>query len=61
VTSAFWSPKLESNIALAMLPIDWTEAGTELCVDLPGEADPQPAKVVPMPFFDPERTLSKAA
>lgn len=61
VTSAFYSPKLESNIALAMLPIDQAEEGRALTVDCPGEPEPVAAQVVPVPFFDPERTLSKAA
>lgn len=61
VTSAFYSPKLDTNIALAMMPIGHADPGTGLCVDLPLEADPVEAKVVETPFFDPERKIAKAA
>lgn len=61
VTSAFWSPKLGCNIALAMLPVDRAEEGQALTLDRPGEPEPVVAQVAPVPFYDPERTLSKAA
>lgn len=61
VTSAFWSPKLARNIALAMLPVEQAEEGRALTIDRPGEPEPVVAQVAPVPFFDPERTLSKAA
>jgi len=35
VSSAWWSPTQESNIALAMLPVDLTKIGTNLEVALP--------------------------
>lgn len=56
VSSAFWSPTFDTNIALAMMPIDYTEIGTKLQVALPkdGLVD---AEVVPVPFKDPEKLM----
>ncbi len=56
VTSSFWSPALNTNIALAMMPIEYTEIGTKLTVALPkdGMVD---AKVVPVPFKDPKKQI----
>ena len=52
VTSAFWSPAQNSNIALAMLPIGHSEVGTRLTVELDKQyADaPVDAEVVETPF-----------
>jgi glycine cleavage system aminomethyltransferase T len=57
VTSACFSPRLERNIGLAMLPIERTELGTELQVDTP--ASRVNAKVVPMPHWDPNKEIPK--
>ncbi|MEM1401268.1 MAG: glycine cleavage T C-terminal barrel domain-containing protein [Pseudomonadota bacterium] len=56
VSSAFWSPSLNTNIALAMMPIEYTEIGTKLRVALPkdGLVD---AEVVPVPFKDPKKQI----
>ena len=52
VTSACYSPRLEKNIGLAMVPIDYTELGTEFEVETPhGRED---AVVVEKPFVKPE-------
>jgi aminomethyltransferase len=55
VTSPWWSPELETNIAMAHVPNALSELGTELRVllpdtyaDVPGE--PVAARVVDMPF-----------
>ncbi|MDN5930103.1 MAG: glycine cleavage system protein T [Pseudonocardia sp.] len=55
VTSPWWSPELETNIAMAHVPNALSALGTELRVllpdnyaDTPGE--PVPARVVDMPF-----------
>lgn len=56
VSSAFWSPSLDSNIALAMMPIDHTEVGTSLQVALPGDGLVD-AEVVPVPFKDPKKQI----
>jgi len=58
VTSACISPSLQASIAIAMLDRRATTSGQALTV-LFGE-QPVAARVTPMPFFDPERTLSKA-
>lgn len=51
VTSATFSPRLEKNIALAMLPIANAQPHTTLTVETPqGQAE---AKVVPVPFIPP--------
>ena len=60
LTSAFYSPKLETNIALAMLPNSHNALGTELTVALPDHPDPVPAAVVEVPFFDPKKEIPKS-
>jgi len=57
VTSACWSPRLEQNIGLAMVPVELGEIGTELEVDTP--AGRVAAVVVPKPFVDPTKELPK--
>lgn len=57
VTSAFYSPKLETNIALAMVPIDHSQVGTELAVQLPARPTPVEARVHAVPFFDPDKRI----
>ena len=58
VTSAFWSPNLESNIALAVLPRTHWQRGTRVKVQLPkdGVVD---AEVVRVPFVDPGKDIPK--
>ena len=52
VTSAFWSPAQDSNIALAMVPVRYGEIGTMLKVVLSKEHADEPvdAEVVETPF-----------
>jgi aminomethyltransferase len=57
VTSASISPSLEASIAIAMLDRRAAAVGQRVTVRL-GEK-PVAGEVVPMPFFDPERKLSK--
>ena len=59
VSSAFWSPSLGTNIALAMMPVEYAEHGTKLKVALPkdGLVD---AEVVPVPFKDPKKQIPLA-
>lgn len=59
VTSAFYSPKLDSNIALAMVPVEYSDTGTRLAVDLPSEAAEELtwAEVHPTPFVDPKKDI----
>nr|MCH9758660.1 glycine cleavage system protein T [Pseudomonadota bacterium] len=56
VTSAIYSPRLEKNIALAMLSIEYCAEGTEVTIKRP-EGDLS-AKVVAVPFFDPKKSLA---
>jgi aminomethyltransferase len=57
ITSAFYSPKLGTNIALAMMPIDKTETGTRLSVRLPEQSRPIPAEIHSVPFYDPGKEI----
>ena len=57
VTSACHSPRLEKNIGYAMVPIELSELGTELEVEVDGES--REAVVVAMPFVDPKKEIPK--
>ena len=57
VTSACHSPRLEKNIGYAMVPIELTELGTALQVEVEGEA--RDAVVVAKPFIDPTKEQPK--
>ena len=59
ITSAFYSPTLESNIALATVPVALAEVGTRLKAVLPGEPAPVDAEVAPTPFKDPNKEIPK--
>ncbi len=56
VTSAVHSPRLEKNIALALVNLPHTELGSRLTAESPH--GPLEATVVPMPFYDPKKTLA---
>ncbi len=58
VTSAIYSPRLEKNIALALISVGVAELGTE--VDVVTAMGPCPATVVERPFFDPKKSLAAA-
>ena len=58
VTSAFWSPNMESNIALAVMPRSHWSRGTQVKVQLDGIVD---AEVVRVPFLDPTKERPKSA
>jgi aminomethyltransferase len=58
VTSAVYSPRLEQNIALALVATAAAGIGTELEVVTP--AGSRPATVVERPFFDPNKKLASA-
>jgi len=49
VSRAFFSPRLQKNIALAIVDIDFSEEGTEVIVE--GPNGNYPAKVVKLPWF----------
>lgn len=48
VTSAVWSPRLETNVSLGQLAIDYTAIGTQVMVQTP--AGEYGAEVSPVPF-----------
>jgi len=58
VTSAVHSPRLERNIALAMVAADCSEIGAEVEVAAPSGA--VRATVAEKPFFDPKKRLAGA-
>lgn len=57
VTSACWSPRLERNIGLGMVPVALAELGTELAVRTPQGT--RHAVAVPKPFVDPHKETPK--
>ena len=56
VTSAVYSPRLDKNIALAMVSVDSAALGNELTVDAASGA--ASATVVERPFYDPKKSLA---
>ncbi|MYF79582.1 MAG: aminomethyl transferase family protein [Chloroflexi bacterium] len=60
VTSAFWSPNVGSNIALAVMPKTHWKRGTNVNVQLPNDGIVD-ASVVRVPFFDPTKEVPKTA
>ena len=56
VTSAIYSPRLEKNIALALVAIDHADLGTDVMIVMPGET--RGATIVEKPFFDPKKTIT---
>ncbi|SDQ39376.1 glycine cleavage T C-terminal barrel domain-containing protein [Actinopolyspora saharensis] len=57
VTSACYSPRVESNIGYAMVPISYRETGTPLVVET--QHGPQEAVVAEKPFLDPNKQIPK--
>ena len=58
VTSAIYSPRLEKNIALAMVSTDYSNIGTNLEIQI-GSLKVK-ATVVEKPFFDPKKKITSA-
>jgi glycine cleavage system aminomethyltransferase T len=58
VTSAIYSPRLDQNIALAMISVSAATLGTEVDVSTAGGR--RRATVVERPFFDPKKSLAVA-
>ena len=56
VTSAVYSPRLDQNIALAMLSIEHSKIGTELTVEINSKF--VDAKIVEKPFYDPKKNIA---
>ena len=60
ITSAFWSPSVGSNIALAAMPRSHWRRGTQVKVQLPKDGIVD-AEVVRVPFFDPSKDIPNTA
>ena len=58
VTSAVYSPRLEQNIALAMVATDLAEVGTQVDITMPSGT--HKATVVERPFYDPKKQITTA-
>ena len=58
VTSAVYSPRLEQNIALAMVGVNHAATGTPLVVNT--ASGTRAATVVEKPFFDPKKRITAA-
>ncbi len=58
VTNAVYSPRLRRNIGYAWVPIELAAHGTALHVAWPF-ARPAPARVVPLPFYDPRKEIPR--
>ena len=56
VTSAVYSPRLDQNIALAIVSIEYSEIGTELTVEINSKF--VDAKVVEKPYYDPKKSIA---
>ena len=56
VTSAIFSPRLDQNIALAIVAVDLWDIGTR--VEVATSGDPTKATVVELPFYDPKKSLA---
>ncbi len=59
VTSAIHSPRLEKNIALAMVARRYADLGTRLVVETPPQ--PRTCEVVPKPFYDPNKSIAASS
>ena len=57
VTSAVYSPRLKSNIALAMVKKEFSDIGTLLKVNIDNNL--VNANIVQKPFFDPNKSIAK--
>ena len=56
VTSAIYSPRLNKNIALAMMARQYAENGTRAVIDTFAES--RICEVVPKPFYDPKKSIA---
>ena len=59
VTSAVYSPRLQKNIALAMVAIAHSELGTSL--EVLRDTGTMPATVTATPFYDPKKLAAKTS
>ena len=56
VTSAVYSPRLEQNIALALVAVAHAGIGTKVMIDMSGET--RGCEIVQKPFFDPKKAIA---
>ncbi|MDX1738956.1 MAG: glycine cleavage T C-terminal barrel domain-containing protein, partial [Alphaproteobacteria bacterium] len=59
VTSAVYSPRLDKNIALAMVSADYVTLGTQL--EIYADGVKLDAMVVEKPFYDPSKSVAAAS
>lgn len=59
VTSAIYSPRLDKNIALAMVDFDQAKVGSQCEVEFAEQT--RNCVVVPKPFFDPKKSIAISA
>ena len=59
VTSAVYSPRLKSNIALAMVAIKAAKLGTQGTLE--SRDGSRNFEVVPKPFYDPKKAIANSA
>jgi glycine cleavage system aminomethyltransferase T len=57
ISSAFYSPRLKKNIGFALVPIEYTDLGTEITVR--AHTGETAARVVERPFIDPKKQTPK--
>ena len=58
MTSAVYSPRLQQNIALAMVSAEFANIGAE--VEVMTNAGPSRAMIVERPFYDPKKKIAAA-
>ena len=56
VTSAVYSPRLEQNIALALIKTEFADIGTTGVIETP--AGTRACEIVPKPFYDPKKAIA---
>ena len=56
VTSAVYSPRLEQNIALALIKTECADIGTTGVIETP--AGTRACEIVPKPFYDPKKAIA---
>ena len=58
VTSAIYSPRLEANIALAMMDIDASADGLAVEINMQELDEKRNGETVPKPFYDPKKQIA---
>jgi aminomethyltransferase len=55
VTDAIWSPRMQTNIGYAWVPVELAEPGREIQIETPG--GPASGRVASLPFLDPRKQI----